>query len=118
MLVLEIFFIFVKNNPNFTGLNILKHGFLCTTYADTTYFLKDRNSIIELMYKLNTFSNFSGFKSNVTKFEIVGIDVLNRVQVAICGMKCIKLKRKTVNFYFSYNKNLEQDKTFSKHIVE
>ena len=54
----------------------------------------------------------------MTKCEIVGIDVLNRVQVAICGMKCVKLNSKTVNFYFSYNKNLEQDKTFSKHIVK
>ena len=48
ILVLEIFFIFIKNNPKVKGLNIFKHEFLCNAYADdTTFFLKDRNSIIE-----------------------------------------------------------------------
>ena len=47
ILVLEIFFIFVKNNPKVKGLNFFKHEFLYTAYADdTTFFLKDRNSII------------------------------------------------------------------------
>ena len=60
ILVLEIFFIFVENNPKVKGLNIFKHKFLYTAYADdTTFFLKDRNSIIELMNELNIFSNIS-----------------------------------------------------------
>ena len=55
-LVLEIFFIFVKSNPKVKGLNIFKHKFLNTAYADdTTFFLKDRSSIIELMNELNIF---------------------------------------------------------------
>ena len=33
ILVLEIFFIFVKNNPKVKGLNIFKHEFLYTAYA-------------------------------------------------------------------------------------
>ena len=42
ILVLEIFFIFVKNNPKVKGLNMFKHEFLYTAYADdTTFFLKD-----------------------------------------------------------------------------
>ena len=49
--VLEIFFIFIKNNPKFKGLNIFKYEFLYTGYAvDTTLFLKDRNSIICEVY--------------------------------------------------------------------
>ena len=60
-------FIFVKNNPKVKGLNIFKHEFFYTAYGgDTTFFLKDRNSIIELMNELNTFSNFSGLKPNKT----------------------------------------------------
>ena len=47
---MKIFFIFVKNNPKATGLNIFKREFLYTNYADeATFFLKDRKSIIELM---------------------------------------------------------------------
>ena len=120
--VLEIFFIFVKNNPKVKGLNFFKHEFLYTAYADdTTFFLKDRNSIIELMNELNTFSNFSGLKPNKTKCEIAGIGVLNGVQVALCGMKCVNLNNETVKIlgvHFSRNKNLEQDKNFSEHIVK
>ena len=122
ILVLEISFIFVKNNPKVNGLNIFKHEFLYTAYADdTTFFLNDRSFIIELMNELNIFSNFSGLKPNKTKCEIAGIGVQNRVQVALCDMKCVNLNNKTVKTlgaHFSYNKNLEQDKNFSEHILK
>ena len=122
ILVIEIFFIFVKNNPKVKSLNFFKHEFLYTVYADdTTFFLKDRNSIIELMNELNTFSNFSGLKPNKTKCEIAGIGVLNGVQVTLCGVKCVDLNIETVKILgvdFSYNKNLEQDKKFSDHIIK
>ena len=63
-------------------MNIFKHEFLYTAYADnTTFFLKDRKSIIELMSDFNTFSRFSGLKPNNTKCEFAGIGVLNGVQV-------------------------------------
>ena len=65
------------------GLNIFKHEFLCTAYADdTTFFLKNRKFILELINEFDTFSNFSGLKPNKIKCEIPGIDVLNGVQVA------------------------------------
>ena len=58
MLALEIFFAFVKNNPKVKGLNIFKHEYLYTTYADDiTFFLEDKNSIIELMNELIPFQN-------------------------------------------------------------
>ena len=101
---------------------MFKHEFLYTAYADdTTFFLKDRNSIIELMNELNIFSNISGLKPNKTKCEIAGISVLNGVQVALCGMKCDNLNNETVKIlgiHFSYDKNLEQDKNFSEHIFK
>ena len=52
ILALEIFFIFVKNNRKVKDLHTLnyKHECLHTAYAgDTTFVLKDRKSIIELM---------------------------------------------------------------------
>ena len=92
ILALEIFFIFVKNNPKVKGLNIFKHEFLYTAYADdSTFLLKDRNSIIELMSKLSTFSNFSRLKPSKKNYGITGIGVLNGVQAALCGMKCVNL---------------------------
>ena len=65
---------------------------------------------MELINELNTFSNFSGLKPNKTKWEIRGIGILNRVQVALCSMKCVNLNNETktiIGIYFSYNKNLE-----------
>ena len=43
ILVLEIFFTFVKNNPKVKVLNILRHEFLYTDYADDTTFFKTEN---------------------------------------------------------------------------
>ena len=37
ILVLEMFFIFVKNNPKVNGLSIFKHEFLYTAYADEAF---------------------------------------------------------------------------------
>ena len=68
ILVLEMFFIFVRNNPKVKCLNFFKHEFLYTAYADgTNFYSQNRNSIIKLTNKLNTFSNFSGLKPNKTK---------------------------------------------------
>ena len=96
--------------------------FLYTAYADdTTFFLKDKNSIIELMNELNTFSNFSGLKPNKTKCKIAVIGVLTVVQVALCGIECVNLNNKTVKIlgvHFSFNETLDQDKKFSEHIVK
>ena len=88
---------------------------------NTTFFLKYRKSIRELMNELNTFSNFSGLKPNKTKCEIVGIGVLNGVQVALCGIKCVNLNNETLKIlrvHFSYNKNLDQDINFCEYIVK
>ena len=73
------------------------------------------------MNELNNFPNSSGVKPNKTKCEIAGIDVLNGIQVVLCAIECVNLNNKTVKilgFHSSFNKNLEQDKTFCKHIVK
>ena len=40
--------------------------------------------------------------------------------MALCGIKCVNLNNETVQIlglHFSYNKNIEQDKNFSEHIL-
>ena len=57
----------------------------------------------------------------MTKCETAGISVMNGAQVELCGMKCVNLNNETVKIlgvHFSYNKNLEQDKNFSGHIIK
>ena len=116
-----LFILVFEISQRLKGWISLDMNFLCTAYAnDTTFFLKDRESIMALMNELNT-SNFSGLKPNKIKCEIEGIGALNGVQVALCGMKYVNLNNETVKMlgvHFSYNKNFEQDKTIPNMLLK
>ena len=82
ILVLEILFLFIKESKKINGLNIFDKTFLYTGYADdTTFFLKDTKSVMELINIFDTLSKFSGLKPNKIKCEIANIGALKRVQV-------------------------------------
>ena len=50
-----------------------------TTYADDIpFFLKDTESLTEVMKVFDLFSSFSGLKPNKSKCEVAGIGALNR----------------------------------------
>ena len=58
---------------------------------------------------------------NNAKCKIAGIGVKNGVKMAFCVTKCIDLTDdiiKILSIFFSYNKKLEQEKSFLKHIVK
>ena len=60
---------------------------------------------------VDTSSYFFGLKPNLRKSEIVGIGVLQGVQVAVCGMRFIDLNHNTLKVlhtHFSYNKKLQK----------
>ena len=121
ILVLEIFFLCIKENKNIKGLNIFNHIFLYTAYADdTTFFLKDKESLTEVIKRFDIFSSFSGLKPNQSKCEVAGIGALKGAKMALCGMKCIDLRLntvKTLGIHFSYNKKSENDEDFLKQIT-
>ena len=57
-------------NENINDLNIFENAFLYTTYADdTTFFLKDEKSVIELMktFEKKQFLDLNQTKVNVKK---------------------------------------------------
>ena len=57
IIVLEIFFIMVRENPNINKLNIFDKNFLQTAYADdTTFFVSDISSVNEIIKSFNIFS--------------------------------------------------------------
>ena len=59
MPTLEILFPLIKKHPRIKGIEIFEHCFLYTAYADdTTFFLKDAQSIA---YLVDLFSIFSFF---------------------------------------------------------
>ena len=56
------------------GINIFKHTYLYLAYADdTSFFLRDKRSIKELLNTLATFSKYSGLKTNYEKRKSAGI---------------------------------------------
>ena len=73
--------------------------FLYSAYAnDTTYFLSDEDSVIEVMKAVHKFSLVSCLKPNEVKCVIAGIGVLKGVSLALCGMDCIELTKKQQKF--------------------
>ena len=77
VLVLEIVFNLIKQNKDIHGLTFFGHTFLYTAYADdTTFFLKDKESVKKIMNIFYTFSIYSGLKPNKSKCEIAGIGIL------------------------------------------
>ena len=70
------------------------------------------------MNAFNKFSFVSSLKPNEAKCEIAGIGVLKGVSLALCGMDCINLTKKTIDILgidFSYNKKLETEENFIRH---
>ena len=120
--ILEIVFLFTKESKKINGLTIFDKMFQYTTYTDnTTFFLKDTKSVIELMNIFPTFSKFSGLKPNKTKCEIAGIGTLKMVQVAVYGMRCNDLVSnivKILGIYYSYNEKLEIPENFKRRIIK
>ena len=59
VLPLEIFFILIKTNNDIQGIEIFNHEFLYTAYADdTTFFMKDLNSVTQLNLLYQAWINF------------------------------------------------------------
>ena len=71
------------------------------------------------MNAFDEFSLVSSLKANEAKCEIAGIGVLKVVSLALCGMDCIDLTKKTIKIlgiHFSYNKKLETEENFIRHV--
>ena len=86
-----------KTNQDITPLNIFVVDFLYTAYADdTTFFIRNKNLVIEPLSVFYISSVLSGLKSNKAKCEIAEIGKLKGVYMALCGLKCINLMNETV----------------------
>ena len=80
ILVLEIVF----------PISIFGYDFLYTAYADdTTFFIRNKNSVIVLLNIFDIFSIIYGLKPNKSKYEIARRGKLKVVYMALCGLKGI-----------------------------
>ena len=67
ILCLEFLFLHVKAKHKIRGVNIFQYTNLYTDYADDTSFLKNRNTMRQLMETFPTFSQYSCLKPNCEK---------------------------------------------------
>ena len=120
IILLEVVFQIIKETSNIEGFEIFQRKIIFTVHADdTTFFLKNAESIKNLLEIFRHFSQFSGLKPNKSRCEIAGIGALKGVKVALCGMKCVNLHEDTtkiLGIHYSYNKQLENDENFKKYI--
>ena len=116
ILVLEIVFNLIKQNKNIHGLTFFDHTFLYTAYAnDTTFFLKDKESVKEVMNVFATFFIYSGLKTNKCKCEIAGIGVLKGTMWN--GIyRLNKNLVKVLGIHLPHNKKIENEENFLKLI--
>ena len=116
ILVMEVFFTMIRNNPNIEGLDILGFKYLLTSYADdTTFFIKNESSAKEIFKTFEIFSKYSGLKVNKSKCEIAGIGVKNGVQTALLGTKNVNLNSEHLRILgvnFTYNHQIYVEKNF------
>ena len=112
-----LFFILIKSNKNIHGVNIFKHDFLYTAYADdTSFLLTDLDSVKNVLEMLNQFYIVWGLHPNFSKCEIAGISLLKDAKVAVlCGLKSLDLTKesnKILGVQISYNKKLQDGINF------
>ena len=88
---------------------------------DTPSFLQNEKSATKVLNNLNIMSQYSGLKINKSKCEVAGIAGVKGVKEALFGVECINLlinAIKVLAIYFSYNKNLENEKNLLDHITK
>ena len=107
IIVLELVFRKIKEISNIEGSEIFQKKFIYTVYADdTTFLLKNTESVINLLEIFKHFSHFSGLTSNKSECEIAVIGVLKGLKVALCGMRCVNLHEDTIKIlgiHYLYN---------------
>ena len=95
ILVLEIAFLYIKENKNIKEINVFNNVFLYSAYVDDkTFFVSDEDCVMEDMNAFDKSLLLSDLKGNKEKCEIAGISTLKVVSLALSGMDSIDLTKK------------------------
>ena len=113
ILCLEILFMLIKDNKHIKGIKMFENTFLYTACLDdSTFFLKDKNSVKKLLNTINDFLSFTALKPNLSKCEVAGIGALKGFKMAICGIKLIGEAIKILGVFFPYDEYVQLKKNF------
>ena len=118
ILVIEILITMVRQNKNIVGININGQEFKQCVYADdTTYFLRDLDSLSELKKTLAEFSKLTSLCVNYQKSEIAWIGSVKNSKLSELDIKTLDLSKDAIRIlgiYFTYNKILNKLLNFDR----
>ena len=80
------------------------------------FFLKDKESIKEVMNVFDTSSIYSSLKPSNFKCKIACFGLQKGLSIDLCEVECIYLRKNSVNFsyFFSSNNKIENEENFIK----
>ena len=117
ILVLEIIFIQIRNDKAIRGFKIDDIEIRLTAFADdSTFFVRDKQSINRILNIIKTFGTFSSLNASNEKCEVcwIGQSRFRKDRPVNCKLTSfVTSSIKILGVHFSYNKEIADDKIFS-----
>ena len=117
VLGIELFARALKNKASVKGIEVNNHEIKIAQYADdTTVFVRDRESVLELLNLLEEFSSVSGLQINTSKTEALWLGQWKDNQDTPFGFKWPKDPILSLGVFFSHNQTDADELNFDAKI--
>ena len=117
VLPIELFAKALKNKSSVKGIEVNNHEIKIAQYADdTTVFVLDRESVLELLNLLEEFSSLSGLEINTSKTEALWLGQWKDNQDTPFGFKWPKDPILSLDVFFSHNQTDADELNFDAKI--
>ena len=117
VLGIELFARALKNKTSIKGIEVDNHEIKVAQYADdTTVFVRDRESVHELLDFLKEFSAHSGLEINTAKTEAMWLGQWKNNQDTPFGFKWPKEPILSLGIFFSHNQAAAEELNFGAKI--
>ena len=109
----------LKNNKSIKGILVNNHEIKVTQYADdTTVFVRDRDSVVQLLDLLQNFSLLSGLEINTAKTEAMWLGQWKNNEDTPFGFKWPKEPILSLGIFFSHNRAHAEELNFGAKVRE
>ena len=119
VLGIELFGRALQNNKSIKGILVNNHEIKVTQYADdTTVFVRDRDSVVQLLDLLQNFSLLSGLEINTAKTEAMWLGQWKNNEDTPFGFKWPKEPILSLEIFFSHNHTHAEELNFGAKVRE
>ena len=116
---IELFARALKNKASVKGIRVDDHEIKIAQYADdTTVFVRDKESVLELLDFLREFSSLSGLEINTSKTEAMWLGQWKNNQDTPFGFKWPKEPILSLGVFFSHNQTDADELNFGAKICD